>query len=59
VSDIEATVDKLVAAGVEFQRYNGVNDSEPRGIWNSPGGARIAWFKDPDQNVLSIVQFAG
>lgn len=57
VPDIETTVDRLSAAGVEFQRYKGVNDADPRGIWNSPSGARIAWFKDPDGNVLSVTEF--
>jgi catechol 2,3-dioxygenase-like lactoylglutathione lyase family enzyme len=57
VSDIESTVDKLVNSGVQFLRFNGMNDSEPRGIWDSPGGARIAWFKDPDGNVLSLTEF--
>lgn len=57
VTDLEATVDKLTAAGVEFQRYTGVNDADPRGIWNSPSGARVAWFKDPDGNVLSVTEF--
>lgn len=59
VADIETTVDKLKSAGVEFQRYPGVNDADPRGIWSSPSGARIAWFKDPDGNVLSVTEFAG
>ena len=58
VANIEATVDRLAAAGVEFQRYKGMNDSDPRGIWNSPSGARVAWFKDPDGNVLSLTEFA-
>jgi catechol 2,3-dioxygenase-like lactoylglutathione lyase family enzyme len=57
VSNIEATVDRLAAAGVEFNRYKGMNDADPRGIWNSPSGARVAWFKDPDGNVLSITEF--
>ena len=57
VEDIEATADRLTKAGVEFQRYKGVNDADPRGIWNSPSGTRIAWFKDPDANVLSLTQF--
>ena len=59
VAEIEATVDGLVEAGVKFERYPGMNDADPRGIWNSPGGARIAWFKDPDGNVLSLTEFAG
>ena len=58
VADIEATVDRLAAGGVEFQRYKSMNDSDPRGIWNSPSGARVAWFKDPDGNVLSLTEFA-
>jgi catechol 2,3-dioxygenase-like lactoylglutathione lyase family enzyme len=58
VADIESTVDKLAAAGVKFERFKGMNDSDPRGIWNSPSGARIAWFKDPDGNVLSVTEFA-
>ena len=57
VENIEETVDKLAAAGVEFNRYKGVNDADPRGIWNSPSGARVAWFKDPDGNVLSVTRF--
>jgi catechol 2,3-dioxygenase-like lactoylglutathione lyase family enzyme len=57
VVEIEGTVDKLVAAGVEFLRFQGMNDNDPRGIWNSPSGARIAWFKDPDGNVLSVTEF--
>ena len=57
VANIEATVDRLAAAGVEFNRYKGMNDADPRGIWNSPSGARVAWFKDPDGNVLSVTEF--
>ncbi|HMG84540.1 MAG TPA: VOC family protein [Terracidiphilus sp.] len=57
VDDIEGTVDRLVSAGVVFNRYKGVNDGDPRGIWNSPSGARVAWFKDPDGNVLSVTEF--
>jgi len=55
--EIEATVDRLAAAGVTLERFQGLNDADPRGIWNSPGGARIAWFKDPDGNVLSVTEF--
>jgi catechol 2,3-dioxygenase-like lactoylglutathione lyase family enzyme len=57
VANIEQTVDRLANVGVEFNRYKGVNDADPRGIWNSPSGARIAWLKDPDGNVLSVVSF--
>jgi catechol 2,3-dioxygenase-like lactoylglutathione lyase family enzyme len=57
IDNIESTVDQLTQAGVEFVRFKGMNDADPRGIWNSPSGARVAWFKDPDGNVLSLTQF--
>jgi catechol 2,3-dioxygenase-like lactoylglutathione lyase family enzyme len=57
VESIESTVEQLTAVGVVFQRYPGLNDSDPLGIWTSPSGARIAWFHDPDGNVLSLTQF--
>ena len=34
-----------------------MNDTDPLGIWTAPSGARIAWFKDPDGNVLSVTEF--
>lgn len=57
VDSIEKVIDRLSAAGVEFLRYPGVNEAEPRGIWTAPGGARVAWFRDPDGNVLSVTKF--
>ncbi len=57
VASIESTVRQLTAAGVVFLRYPGVNESDPLGIWSSPNGARVAWFHDPDRNVLSLTQF--
>ncbi len=56
VSDIAATVAGLTAAGVVFERFEGVEQDE-LGVWRSPGGARVAWFKDPDANTLSLTQF--
>lgn len=56
VPDIAATVRELAAAGVKFERYPGMAQDE-LGIWTAPGGARVAWFKDPDGNVLSVTQF--
>lgn len=53
VDDIEATVDELVAKGVQFTRYEGL-EQDDRGIWTAPGGARIAWFHDCDGNTLSL-----
>ncbi len=57
VPDIEAAVKALAARGVSFNRYEGFNQ-DALGIWSAPGGAvRVAWFKDPDGNVLSVTQF--
>lgn len=56
VSDISQSVRDLAAAGVRFQRYDGLPQDE-LGIWTAPGGARIAWFLDPDGNILSLTQF--
>ena len=57
VDDIGTVVDGLAGRGVEFARYEGM-EQDDRGIWTAPGGARIAWFLDPDRNNLSLVQFA-
>jgi catechol 2,3-dioxygenase-like lactoylglutathione lyase family enzyme len=57
VDDIAAAVRELTACGVTFQRYEGMSQDRS-GIWTSPSGAKIAWFKDPDGNVLSLTQFA-
>jgi catechol 2,3-dioxygenase-like lactoylglutathione lyase family enzyme len=56
VEDIEMTVAKLRNAGVVFERVAGLNGCDEHGIWSAPGGARIAWFRDPDGNRLSISQ---
>ena len=53
VPDIVATIDDLTARGVEFLRYSFMEQDE-RGIWTAPGGVRVAWFADPDGNVLSL-----
>ena len=53
VDDIEAIVDWLMKRGVVFNKYPFVEDKE-RGIWNAPGGSKVAWFADPDGNVLSV-----
>ena len=53
VGDIEVMVDWLTNRGVAFEKYPFVQDKE-RGIWSAPGGSKIAWFKDPDGNVLSV-----
>jgi catechol 2,3-dioxygenase-like lactoylglutathione lyase family enzyme len=55
VSDVAAVVKWLAARGVITEKYPFVPDKE-LGIWVAPGGAKIAWFKDPDGNVLSVSQ---
>jgi len=55
VDDAAATARRLSAAGVRFERYPGMEQDE-LGLWSAPGGARVAWFRDPDGNVLSITQ---
>lgn len=54
VADVSATVDKLTAAGVVFERYPGMEQDE-RGIARDSQGPTIAWFKDPAGNILSIL----
>jgi catechol 2,3-dioxygenase-like lactoylglutathione lyase family enzyme len=56
VADIASAVEELTGRGVAFERYEGFGQDE-RGIWTSPGGGRVAWFKDPDGNTLSLTQF--
>ena len=53
VTDIHATIAELTAKGVEFSRYSFLEQDEA-GVWNAPGGAKVAWFKDPDGNTLSL-----
>jgi catechol 2,3-dioxygenase-like lactoylglutathione lyase family enzyme len=53
VPDIAAAVNNLEKAGVRFERYDFVKQDD-RGIWTTPTGAKVAWFKDPDGNILSL-----
>lgn len=57
VPDIVAKVQELEKAGVNFEHYSfpGVDE---KGIWTPPGGTtKVAWFLDPDGNILSLTQF--
>ena len=56
VADIASMIDQLTARGVHFTRYEGMGQDE-RGVWTAPGGAKIAWFLDPDGNNLSLTEF--
>lgn len=55
--NIEKTVDELTAKGVVFARF-GFFVQDARGIWAAPDGTKVAWFHDPDLNLLSVVQSA-
>ena len=56
VTDISATVRALTAKGVVFERYDSM-DQDDDGVWTTPGGDKVAWFADPDGNILSLTQF--
>jgi len=55
VGDIGKIVRGLGKKGIEFERYPGMQQ-DPLGVWSSPSGAKVAWFKDPDGNVLSVTE---
>jgi catechol 2,3-dioxygenase-like lactoylglutathione lyase family enzyme len=55
VLDIVVTIRALREAGVVFKRYEGMAQDE-NDVWIAPGGSRVAWFADPDGNVLSVQQ---
>lgn len=57
VSKIEEELAALQKKGVTFEKFPGLQQ-EKSGIWNAPGGAKVAWFKDPDGNILSLSQHA-
>ena len=57
VAELAAAVRQLNASGVACQRYEGMPQDE-LGVWIAPGGAQVAWFKDPDGNTLSLTQAA-
>jgi catechol 2,3-dioxygenase-like lactoylglutathione lyase family enzyme len=54
VDDIDDAVDALVARGVRFERYDGL-EQDPKGVFREEG-PYIAWFKDPSGNLLSVLQ---
>lgn len=55
VADITTVVTWLSQRGVVFEKYPFVQDQQ-LGIWTTPNGDKVAWFKDPDGNVLSVSQ---
>jgi hypothetical protein len=55
VPDAAAAVKQLMRAGVQCERYEFMQQDE-LGIWTTPTRAKVAWFKDPDGNILSVSQ---
>jgi len=55
VGDLVGTMTLLVGRGVEFLHFDGV-DQNDAGVWVAPSGAHVAWFHDPDGNMLSVTQ---
>jgi catechol 2,3-dioxygenase-like lactoylglutathione lyase family enzyme len=55
VDDIYAAVRELTFHGVQFEQFNlPFMKQDEYGVWTPPNGDQVAWFKDPDGNVLSI-----
>ena len=57
VLDIGTSIESLAGRGVDFIRYEGM-EQDTKGIWSTPDGDQVAWFKDPDGNTLSLTCFA-
>ena len=57
VTHIDGEAERLTDFGVTFERYSFLQQ-DVQGIWTAPDGTRVAWFKDPDGNVLSLSQHA-
>jgi catechol 2,3-dioxygenase-like lactoylglutathione lyase family enzyme len=56
VDDIRATAQELISKGIQFERFTWMTQDD-LGIWLSPSGAMVCWFKDPDGNILSLTQY--
>jgi len=59
VDDVEATAAELAAAGVVFERYPDIGESDENGVHRGEEGPAIAWFTDPAGNILSILEATG
>ena len=59
VTDIDAAADELSARGIEFESYGGDIETDDKGIFRGGDkgqGPNIAWFKDPADNILSLIE---
>ncbi len=57
VNDLIECIKRLTSNGLQFELYENLDQDEYK-IWHSPSGAKIAWFKDPDNNLLSLTEHA-
>jgi predicted enzyme related to lactoylglutathione lyase len=57
VADIRASVEAMATRGLVFERYAGLLQDE-HAIWRTPDGSSVAWFRDPDGNILSLTEYA-
>jgi catechol 2,3-dioxygenase-like lactoylglutathione lyase family enzyme len=55
VASIDRVVTEMWDKGVVFERY-GFLEQDRLGVWTAPSGAKVAWFKDPDGNLLSLTE---
>ena len=55
VTDVRAVIRQLRDREIAMIRYDGMNQDDD-GVWTTPNGDLIAWFNDPDANVLSLTQ---
>ena len=53
VKNIEKVVEQLTSKGIKFERHSFL-DQDALGVWRAPSGTFVAWFRDPDQNLLSV-----
>ncbi len=55
VTKIASHVQSLAAKGIAMLRFDGL-EQDDEGIWETPGGAKVVWFNDPDGNILSLTE---
>jgi catechol 2,3-dioxygenase-like lactoylglutathione lyase family enzyme len=55
VADIKSTIQSLNKKGIVCEKYNFL-EQDVAGVWTAPGGTKVAWFKDPDGNILSLTE---
>src|SRR5215831_77228 len=57
ITDIRSVINQLTSRGVEIERFAKFPHDET-GVLKLPGGNQVAWFRDPDGNLLSVVEYA-